>query len=95
MAEALWQRTPAHILHREEVHGFQKQPVIRSLAASLWQASAETSGVFAQSVSIILGDIADLQSVESTKQTGFVSGTPKPKPESIRPYGLTRQDHCF
>lgn len=48
-----------------------------------------TSSAFAQSVSVIFVDIADLQiSRQPMNQTGFVPGTPKPIPESIRPHGL-------
>jgi len=50
----------------------------------------KTSSVFAQSVSVILVDIADLQiSRQPMNHTGFVPGTPKTIPESIRPHSLT------
>ena len=49
----------------------------------------KTSSAFAQSVSVIFVDIADLQiSRQPMNQTGFVPGTQKPIPESIRPHGL-------
>ncbi|WP_210211105.1 hypothetical protein, partial [Borborobacter arsenicus] len=39
--------------------------------------------------SVIFVDIADLQiSQQPMNQTGFVPGTPKPIPESIRPHSL-------
>lgn len=97
MAEAFRQCTPAHILHREKVHRFQKQSVVRGFAAAPWQAGPENLSAFAQSVSVIFVDIVDLQiSRQSMNQTGFVSGTPKPIPESIRPHGLALQlRFCF
>ena len=92
MAEAFRQCTPAHILHREKVHRFQKQSVVRGFAAAPWQAGPENLSAFAQSVSVIFVDIVDLQiSRQSMNQTGFVSGTPKPIPESIRPHDLALQ----
>jgi len=41
MAEPFRQRAPANVLHREEVHRFQEQPVVRSLASALRQADPE------------------------------------------------------
>jgi hypothetical protein len=49
----------------------------------------KTSSAFAQSVSVIFVDIADLQiNRQPMNQTGFVPGTPNPIPESIRPHRL-------
>src|SRR5690606_15765116 len=49
------------------------------------------SSAFAQSVSVIFVDIADLQiSRQPMNHTGFVPGTPKTIPEAIRPHSLGR-----
>jgi len=55
--EALRQCTPAHILHREEVHRLQEQPVVRSLASAPRQAGRNTISVCSQSFFVILVDI--------------------------------------